>query len=127
MRLRTVLVAVRFRKGNSARDKLIRNPCPGLILFSQPEPVIGFAWASNGSFSVKSKLKVRSRLPQNWADVASLIWTCKLNAVEPLAHLTAMLTVVNGYKQSQIQRLLPWNTTQVNLCKGFCGPGGYSH
>ncbi|MEI3854985.1 MULTISPECIES: IS66 family transposase [unclassified Ensifer] len=47
---------------------------------------------------------------ENWATVASLIETCKLNAVNPLPYLTATLTaIVNGHKQSQIDELLPWN------------------
>ena len=47
---------------------------------------------------------------ENWAIIASLIETCKLNAVEPLAYLTATLTaIVNGHKQSRIDELLPWN------------------
>lgn len=37
--------------------------------------------------------------------------TCKLNSVDPLAYMTATLTaIVNGHKQSQIDRLLPWDT-----------------
>lgn len=44
------------------------------------------------------------------ATIASLIETCRLNAVDPLAYLTAILTaIVNGHKQSQIDELLPWN------------------
>ena len=43
---------------------------------------------------------------ENWATIASLVETCKLNAVEPHAYLTA---IVNGHKQSQIDDLLPWN------------------
>lgn len=47
---------------------------------------------------------------QNWAILASLIETCKLNAIEPHAYLTATLTaIVNGHKQSDIDALLPWN------------------
>jgi hypothetical protein len=47
---------------------------------------------------------------QNWATIASLIETCKLNAVDPLAYLTATLTaIVNGHKQTRIGELLPWN------------------
>ena len=46
----------------------------------------------------------------NWATIASLIETCKLNAVEPHAYLTDTLTaIVNCHKQSQIAELLPWN------------------
>ena len=47
---------------------------------------------------------------ENWATIASLIETCKLNAVDPQAYLTATLTaIVNGHKQSRIDQLLPWN------------------
>jgi hypothetical protein len=47
---------------------------------------------------------------ENWAVIASLIETCKLNAVEPHAWLAATLTaIVNGHKQSQIDDLLPLN------------------
>lgn len=46
---------------------------------------------------------------ENWATIASLIETCKLNSVDPFAYLTATLTViVNGHKQSRIDELLPW-------------------
>ncbi len=51
----------------------------------------------------------------NWATIASLVETCKLNAIEPHAYLTATLTaIVNGHKQSQIDDLLPWNSA-VNV------------
>jgi hypothetical protein len=34
----------------------------------------------------------------------------KLNAVDPLAYLTNTLTaIVEGHKQSQVNKLLPWN------------------
>lgn len=47
---------------------------------------------------------------ENWATIASLIETCKLNAVDPQAYLTSTLTaIVNGHKQSRIGALLPWN------------------
>ncbi len=46
----------------------------------------------------------------NWATIASLVETCKLNAIEPHAYLKATLTaIVSGHKQSQIDDLLPWN------------------
>jgi transposase len=45
---------------------------------------------------------------ENWATTASLIETCKLNAVDPQSYLTATLTaIVAGHKQSQIDGLLP--------------------
>lgn len=47
---------------------------------------------------------------ENWATIASLIETCKLNAVDPQAYLTSTLTaIVKGHKQSRIDELLPWN------------------
>ncbi len=47
---------------------------------------------------------------QNWAMLASLIETCKLNAVEPHSYISGILTaIVNGHKQSDIEALLPWN------------------
>jgi hypothetical protein len=47
---------------------------------------------------------------QNWAMLASLIETCKLNGVEPHGYLTGVLTaIVNGHKQKDIDQLLPWN------------------
>lgn len=46
---------------------------------------------------------------QNWAMLASLIETCKLNAVEPHGYISGILTaIVNGHKQSDIDDLLPW-------------------
>jgi transposase len=46
----------------------------------------------------------------NWATIASLIETCKLNAIDPQKWLTSTLTaIVNGHKQNQIDQLLPWN------------------
>src|SRR4051794_41590571 len=45
----------------------------------------------------------------HWATVASLIETCKLNDVDPLAYLTDVLTrIVNGHPNSDIDKLLPW-------------------
>ena len=47
---------------------------------------------------------------ENWAVIASLIETCKMNGVDPHAWLSATLTaIVQGHKQSQIDDLLPWN------------------
>ena len=44
---------------------------------------------------------------ENWAVIASLIETCKLNNIEPHAYLTTILrAIVNGHKQSQIEDLI---------------------
>lgn len=46
---------------------------------------------------------------EHWAVIASLIETCKLNDVDPLAYLTDVLTrIVNGHPSSDIDQLLPW-------------------
>lgn len=47
---------------------------------------------------------------ENWATIASLVETCKLNAVDPQAYLTStLIAIVNGHKQSRVDDLLPWN------------------
>ena len=46
---------------------------------------------------------------EHWATIASLIETCKLNDIDPLAYLTDVLTrIVNGHPNSDIDQLLPW-------------------
>jgi transposase len=46
---------------------------------------------------------------EHWAVVASLIETCKLNAIDPQAYLAATITrIVQGHPQSRIHELLPW-------------------
>ncbi len=47
---------------------------------------------------------------ENWATVASLVETCKLNSIDPQVYLTGTLAaIVNGHKQNRIEDLLPWN------------------
>ncbi len=47
---------------------------------------------------------------QNWAIIASLIETCKLNGIEPHGYLYGTLTAIaGGHKQTDINQLLPWN------------------
>ena len=42
--------------------------------------------------------------------IASLIETCKVNDVDPLAYLTDVLTrIVNGHPNRDIDQLLPWS------------------
>jgi hypothetical protein len=46
---------------------------------------------------------------ENWATIASLVETCKLNAVDPLAWMTDTLTkIVNLWPASRIDELMPW-------------------
>jgi transposase len=50
----------------------------------------------------------------NWAIVASLIETCKLNRVNPHAWLTDTLTkLVNGWPASKIDDLMPWAYAKI--------------
>ena len=52
---------------------------------------------------------------ENWAIVASIIETCKLNDVNPQAYLTDVLTrIVNGHPQKRIDELMPWNWTPTD-------------
>lgn len=47
---------------------------------------------------------------QNWAVIASLIETCKLNGIEPHGYLSGVLTAIaGGHKQTDIKELLPWS------------------
>ncbi|MBB3522185.1 hypothetical protein FHX03_001507 [Rhizobium sp. BK456] len=49
------------------------------------------------------------RSQENSATIASLIETCKPNAVDPQSYLTAKRTaIVNSHKQSRIDELSPW-------------------
>ena len=55
---------------------------------------------------------------EHWAVIASLIETCKLNDVEPLAYLADVLTrIVNGHPNSQIDELLPWAYPNVKTSR----------
>ena len=46
----------------------------------------------------------------NWAHVASLVETCKLNGVEPQAYLADLLSrLVNGWPQARLDDLMPWH------------------
>jgi transposase len=46
---------------------------------------------------------------ENWAIVASLIETCKLNGVDPLAYMTDVITkIVEGHLASKLDELMPW-------------------
>ena len=45
----------------------------------------------------------------HWAAIASLVETCKLNAVDPQAYLADVITkIVNGHPNSKVDELLPW-------------------
>ena len=53
---------------------------------------------------------------ENWAAMASLIETCKLNGVDPQAYFTDLLTrLVNGWPQARIDELMPWRYSPSQL------------
>jgi transposase len=57
---------------------------------------------------------------ENWAMVASLIETCKLNGVDPQAYMADVLTkIVNGHLASKLDELMPWayapNTALIDV------------
>jgi uncharacterized linocin/CFP29 family protein len=46
---------------------------------------------------------------ENWAAIASLIETCKLNGIDPQRYLTDLLTrLVAAWPQARIDELMPW-------------------
>jgi transposase len=50
---------------------------------------------------------------ENWAVVASLIETCKLNNVDPQVYMADILTkIVNGHLASKLDDLMPWAYAQ---------------
>jgi hypothetical protein len=52
---------------------------------------------------------------ENLACLASLIETCKLNAVNPEAYINDVLTrLVNGWPENRIDELLPWRWPPTN-------------
>ncbi len=52
----------------------------------------------------------------NWAVLASLIETCKLNSVNPQAWLTDVLTkLVNNWPNSRLDELMPWGWNTAKL------------
>ena len=46
---------------------------------------------------------------EHWAIIASLVETCKLNAIDPQGYLTDVISrIANGHPNSRIDELLPW-------------------
>jgi transposase len=47
---------------------------------------------------------------ENWALLASIVATCKLSDVNPVAYIAATLeAILNGHPQSRIEDLMPWH------------------
>jgi len=50
---------------------------------------------------------------ENWALLASIVATCKLNDVDPVAYIAATLTaIIAGHPMSRIDDLMPWRFDQ---------------
>ncbi|WP_369422257.1 transposase domain-containing protein [Bradyrhizobium sp. IC4061] len=46
---------------------------------------------------------------ENWALLASIVATCKLNGVNPAAYITETLeAIIDGHPHSRIEDLMPW-------------------
>jgi transposase len=61
---------------------------------------------------------------RRWADLASLVETCKLNGVDPQRYLTDLLTgLVNGWPNSRIDELMPWCWVDVKAPSTSAEPG----
>jgi hypothetical protein len=57
---------------------------------------------------------------ENWACLASLIETCKLNRVDPQVYLTDVLTkLVNLWPAARIDELMPWTWTGADSSAGL--------
>ena len=57
---------------------------------------------------------------ENWACIASLIETCKLNGVEPQTYLADVLTkLVNLWPASRLDELMPWAWTAARPINKF--------
>jgi transposase len=53
---------------------------------------------------------------EHWAIIASVVETCQLNGVDPLAYLTNVLArIVYGHPNSDIDELLPWTYCRHDL------------
>jgi hypothetical protein len=47
---------------------------------------------------------------ENWAMLASVVATCKLSDVDPVAYIAKTLqAILEGHPQSRIEELMPWN------------------
>src|SRR5690606_27170146 len=52
---------------------------------------------------------------ENWALLASIVATCKLNGVNPVAYLANTLTaILDGHPSSRIDDLMPWRFAKAS-------------
>lgn len=53
---------------------------------------------------------------ENWALLASIVATCKLNGVDPVAYLAATLrAILDGHPQSRIEDLMTWHFRTASM------------
>ena len=53
---------------------------------------------------------------RRWADLASLVETCKLNGVDPQHYLADLLPrLVEGWSHSRIDELMPWHWADAKV------------
>jgi hypothetical protein len=69
-------------------------------------------WANDGQRFrvVASKHRAATTVgAKNWALLASIVATCKLSDVNPVAYIADTLeAILNGHPQSRIEDLMPW-------------------
>src|SRR6185312_13793763 len=64
----------------------------------------------------------------NWACLASLVETCKLNNVNPQLYFTDLLTrLVNRWPQNRIDELMPWHWTTKSPAEKLNTPRAVEH
>jgi hypothetical protein len=52
---------------------------------------------------------------ENWALLASVVATCKLSDVDPVAYITKTLqAILDGHPQSRVEELMPWSFQPVS-------------
>jgi hypothetical protein len=57
---------------------------------------------------------------ENWALLASIVATCKLNDVNPATYLTETLqAILDGHPQSRIEELMPWRFQTVSSLAAY--------
>lgn len=57
---------------------------------------------------------------ENWALLAPLVATCKLNDVNPAAYIAETLeTIIDGHPHSRIEDLIPWRLRKASSLRVF--------
>lgn len=59
---------------------------------------------------------------ENWALLASLVATCKLNDVNPAAYIAETLeAIIDGHPHSRIEDLMPWRFRKASSLRPYGG------